>query len=528
MLEPLPPIGARGFVVFAAAPSAVSFVKGEVVKEQGERIEEYRRLLRPIVAAHRWLLFAEPAAAQTDLVRVLRELGASPPLVLASMIGTGPVAAADDAEIVIFDRARDPRDISDAFHVFQSAVVAPPPAARAAIDRWDPEHVAVAATPITLGEVPSVAGRRRYGARQAAWVALEDKVVVDAFWDRCGVDRAPSRIVPMDAAALARSAQELDRGAGTVWAGDSTAFVHGGGTGTRWVRNGSEAAAVTASFADRYEQVRVMPFLEGIPCSIHGIVLAEGLVVLRPVEMLIFRRADSPEFFYAGFDTYWEPREEDWHAMQRAARKVGESLRTELDYRGPFTIDGILTGEGFMPTELNPRFGGALGLYRQLLPELPLPLLCWAIIEGELTVNAASLEALLLDAAAERAVAGCHGISSVTGDIADKTTVYGLRRTSSTHEAREGAQEERGFGAYQVAHGWRAERLPAVPIDAQLTVGPGSLGTFVRFTPETGHLPRGPSMAPAAIAAFRCADREFGLQMGDLTAAVDVRPKGGS
>lgn len=34
--------------------------------------------------------------------------------------------------------------------------------------------------------------------------------------------------------------------------------------------------------------------------------------------------------------------------------------RSTVGYRGTFSIDGVLTAEGFRPTELNPRFGGAL------------------------------------------------------------------------------------------------------------------------------------------------------------------------
>ena len=46
--------------------------------------------------------------------------------------------------------------------------------------------------------------------------------------------------------------------------------------------------------------------------------------------------------------------------MREAARRVGEQLRAEVEFRGAFTLDGVATADGFRPTELNPRFGAGL------------------------------------------------------------------------------------------------------------------------------------------------------------------------
>ena len=101
-----------------------------------------------------------------------------------------------------------------------------------------------------------------------------------------------------------------------------------------------------------------MPFLEGVPCSIHGIVLPDGVAVLRPVEMVTLRR--GYEFSYAGCATYWDPDPVAREQMRTVARNAGDRLREEVDFRGTFTVDGVVTSDGFWPTELNPRFGAGI------------------------------------------------------------------------------------------------------------------------------------------------------------------------
>src|SRR5688500_774017 len=120
-----------------------------------------------------------------------------------------------------------------------------------------------------------------------------------------------------------------------------------------------------------------MPFLEGIPCSIHGIVFADHVAAIRPVEMITLRRPpDHPDgaFFYTGCSTYFDPPLATRVAMREIARATGALLRTEVDFRGAFTVDGVATARGFIPTELNPRSGAGLNVMLRGLPDLPLQL----------------------------------------------------------------------------------------------------------------------------------------------------------
>src|SRR5690606_4075064 len=105
--------------------------------------------------------------------------------------------------------------------------------------------------------------------------------------------------------------------------------------------------------AEEAHRVRVMPFLDGIPCSIHGIVFDDAVSVLRPCEMVALRRPGRSDLYYAGMGSTWDPPAAARADMRALCRRVGEHLRRTVGYRGVFTVDGVLTRDGFRPTELN-------------------------------------------------------------------------------------------------------------------------------------------------------------------------------
>jgi hypothetical protein len=324
-------------------------------------------------------------------------------------------------------------------------------------------------------------------------------VVVDGLWDDLGVTRAPSEVVAAEPAALRAAAGRLDRGAGTAWAGDARQGWHGGASCLRWVRDEHDAAEAAAFLAARCDRARVMPFLEGVPCSIHGMVFPRGVAAFRPVELVTLRRPGSGRLHYAGAATFWDPPAADRERMRELARRVGAGLRERVGYRGAFTVDGVLAAEGFLPTELNPRLGAGLSMMTRDLPDLPVGLLDRALIEGErLAVTADALERQVL-AAADRVRAG--GAWTVTEAAADAT-----RELPVVFEA----------GACRPATGDE-------PPDGVLAFGPSGVGGFVRLTLDPGRVPAGPPVAPLAVAAFALADRRFGTAIGPLGPARPVR-----
>ena len=88
-----------------------------------------------------------------------------------------------------------------------------------------------------------------------------------------------------------------------------------------------------------------------------------------------------------------------------------------------------------------------------------------------------------------------------------------------------------GFSASPASFSWtttecRFDENRSVTVDSpagSLTAGPGAMGGFVRFEADPLTTPVGPSFAPLAARAFERADAEFGVGLGPLDAARQVR-----
>jgi hypothetical protein len=444
-------------------------------------VEGYRELLRPLFAGRRVILSGGVVQGAAGQVGALRDLGAERCLVIGGR-GTGAFPDEADAEVVVVDLPA--ADMVEEIRAWERLHAEPPPEVCAALDRYDPDGGALLLLP-PFDTARLVAGRSAWGARPPSWTALEDKTTVDGLCDRAGVARPPSEVVDVDPELLRAAADRLDAGAGTVWAGDASAGFNGGAVCVHWVRDEADAAAAAAALTGRCRRARVTPFLEGVPCSIHGFVTGDGVAVLRPVELVTLRAPTAPRLRYAGTSTVWDPEPADREAMRDVARRIGGALRAEVGYRAFFTVDGVLTAEGFRPTEVNPRFGAGLLGMRDALPDLPLPLLHRAAIAGAIDPPAADLEAVLLPAA------------DATRSAAAWLVVPGP----------------------PVDHPEEAELGEGVRVE----LGPSAMGRFVRVVFDAAALPPGRPVGPAAAAALAQADVRFGLGVGPLEAAVAVR-----
>ena len=243
-----------------------------------------------------------------------------------------------------------------------------------------------------------------------------------------------------------------------------------------------------------------MPFLEGIPVSIHGIVFPDTVAVFRPVEMIVFRPVTGDRLFYSGCATAFDPRPDDREAMRRSARRAGSALREIAGYRGPFGIDGVLTEQGFLPTEMNPRVGAALGPLAQGAGDLPLFPLCLAAIEGEcLDYRGELLEQAIVESADRHRTSS--GWFATQREFAANGMIDVVRDGEEYREARPGEES-----------------------DAWFQYGPGPAGGFVRFTLRLERVEPGPSAAGDVARAFRLADRVLGTNLGELETAANVRP----
>jgi hypothetical protein len=272
------------------------------------------------------------------------------------------------------------------------------------------------------------------------------------------------------------------------------------------VREPGDFAAAADFFERHCRRVRVMPFIEGIPCSIHGIVFRGEVAVFRPIELLTLRRREDHRFVYAGAASYWDPGNAETERIREVARSVGEGLSFRHGYRGAFTVDGVLGADGWVPTELNPRMGSAFplltaGASAVGAPDVPLVPLALAVQQGErLDYRPRELERLVLEASAVPAGAGGVVLS-------------GRRPCTEGRPIKED-----GCG-YRVAG--RGEQP-----DGALVAGPSDAGGFVSFRPRADRVPRGASFAPRMAAALRLADAELGTGLGTLDPARSAHEPG--
>ncbi len=448
-------------------------------------VAEVDRSLASIYRGTPWIVVAEPAAATTLNVGQLQDWGVERILVIAATEGVGPLP---DGVLIHLTGAQADTLMAGirAFAAsLESATVTD------VIASFDPDGSArVLSPPFGMGS--ALAGRPAYGARWPVWRSLENKMEIDDHFRRAGVSTAPSEVVPVAEAPAAtrRLASEL----GSVWVADNREGWHGGGEYVQWVRGSGDVASALEWFTGHADRVRVMPFLDGIPCSIHGYVTRRGISAFRPVEMLIARQVGSPRFRYLGMATTWDPPQDVRDRLRDAARQMGAYLARTVSYRGPFSIDGVLTVDGFLPTELNPRMSAGFGIQAARVGELKIGLLTRAVVEGDIDVDPEDLERLILDAA-DRQRSLRIGIPVAETRPADSIPI--------------------------VISGDVIARTTGEP-HGTLDIGPASSGSYVLIRPEDEHIPIGRSAAGLAVSTARLAAETWDLAIGGLQPAVDV------
>ena len=428
-------------------------------------------------------------AGFVNTVGMLQQAGAGPILVLSTARGAGDVPDVEVVEVT----PPETSSVTAELRALDPLVRDLPADVVARIEAFDPDRQGIWSTPPFISTDEPILGRPVTGGRPRSFAALEDKIWAEELWATVGIPRATSHVVPPTRAALDEASAAL--GGDVVWSGDTREGFNGGGDYVRWVTTAEERAAALPFFAGRCDRVRVLPFLDGVPCSIHGIVLPEGTAVFRPVEIAILRGPDRT-FAYGGLSTYWDPPVADREEMRDVARRVGEHLRTTRGYAGMFGIDGVLTADGFRPTELNPRMSaGAASVAASVDRRLFLLLQANLVAGRDPGISARELESAL--PLMDRVRTG-------------KPVAVGQTRTRS------------GPVSHPVA--WDGTRLSRATGDTGtvLEMGDTPTGFFARLEP-CRILQPGDRLGPLNAALMAFLDEEHGTGFGPLTPAPSLR-----
>jgi hypothetical protein len=456
--------------------------------------ERLRGHLAGLFAGRKVLCGLGPLAAMNDLVTLLARCGAQQPLLLYTERGAGPVPGEEQAHLVRVPIPSYPtmtEELRD--HDGQLRGLSAP--VRATLDGYDPEREAVWAVGPFVSTAP-IEGRAVVGGRPAAWSSLEDKMVVDEIWDAVGFPRSDRCLVEVTAREdVEQASRDLDLGAGVVWVGDARDGFNGGGEFTRWVVTPEDRTEALRFFRTRCDRIRVMPFLDGVPCSIHGIVMPDGTATFRPVELAILR-GERRRFVYGGQGTTWDPPDEDRARMRDLVRRTGALLDEQVGYRGGFGIDGVLTAGGFRPTELNPRFSGGLTTLAKGVDVHLFQLLQLNLVAGrDPGMSADDLESWALPAMDAGRIALAKAVS-------DRRLVEEPLELAVSWDGRRLHRDERG--------------------PMTLVAGPTSSGTFVGVR-ATDVLRPGERIGPLNAALIAFLDEQLGAGFGRVTPPPDVR-----
>lgn len=452
-------------------------------------MNHWQRILSPLASSSPWLIATDVVVAGGGIAKELQSLGAPDCFIVGGSMGTGAVPETPFIELGLTSSS-----MMGGIRAAETAMDTLPPEVVAQVDAWDPERQARVFRPFFSKGQP-VAGRQTFGTRPQAWQDLEDKTRIDALWAQAGVPHAPARVLETSKAEVLKAWGELDQGQGVVLSGDSKLGFNGGASYVRWLREPKDLDQCLPMFQEDCDQLRLMPFIEGIPCSIHGFVVPGQIASFVPCEMLVFRVPGTGRFSYASAGTTWSPAPKDAQAMRDLAKHVGRHLSTHLGYRGAFTIDGVMSAQGFLPTELNPRVGAAMyPLFSGL--DMPVTLLHYAAIEGvELDWRLDELEALVLQAPPRM---GRGGLMVSVPQEEQRSWFLG--------------NQDQGF-----------EELPEDQATWSVSLGPSPMGGYLRMLTLPGKVVVGPSLAPQMAPLIAHLDATLGLQIGPLTPARPMR-----
>ncbi|HMS24280.1 MAG TPA: hypothetical protein PKB15_01090 [Acidimicrobiia bacterium] len=484
-------------------------------------LDDIRDYVRERVQGRKFIFTGDGASSFEAKIEQLRVLGAGPflAITLRTMLNA-EVDLGDDVTHIEVDLSINPENFTyeDGWNeLFES----PTPEIKEALEKFDPEGKAFF-TVFRFRTATHAFGRHIDACRRPDWIQLEDKTFIDGFFAQHSIPAPRSTVVDATRDAMTQASELINSGDGTVWSGDNSLGLNSRGNMVRWLRPDADEEDIghfVRKFSSACESVRIAEFVEGRPCSIHGFVLADGVAVFRPVELLVLR-GEHGKFWFAGTNTYWQPSIELRVEMRSIARQVGEALRREYDYRGAFCCDGIAGRNGYVINELNTRIGDGLGYVSNALPDFPFEVLQDLAVAGLVEELHDDFIETLEDAiqAAGDTIPWAKVRVYQAGNFAETVSMELFTRYQDDGEDHlEGDADLNRYTEAVV----RTEDQKTLDPFGIVTAYPGTNYGILDFSLDTD-IPTGPSLARHVASALRRCAEEWGAATVGISVAKDV------
>jgi hypothetical protein len=358
---------------------------------------------------------------------------------------------------------------------------------------FDPRHRAVVLAPDPL-DPPWIGDRELLGSKTPASHLVEHKMIVDPVWDLAGIERVEAVVCDLTPR-LPAVVSAVDRGAGVVISSEQRgAGPRAGGEGIWWTHDGRLPASFPALETPDI-RVRVMPLLHGLPCRIHGLTTESQTTAFPPLELLSLPRPANGTFFWAGPVPARTISASARAHLDTIVMKAGAWL-SHLGHSGAFAMDGILTKDGYRPTELTTRLTSAF--------------------EGTDPDRRVLLHAANLLLRTRRSVGDRAALSRLAAaGLAGSFDIYGASPTAITS------------GAHALRWGSTGFEVTDGPTDhGVLTLDRSPRGWLLHSRLNPAALPDDVAVGVLAPQLFELSDAVFGTSFGELTSPFGLGPTG--
>ncbi len=323
----------------------------------------YKKQLEKYIFDQRFILVGAPKAWMTGgselIAKNLMDLGAQKVLMIVneSYLQNNITDFPRDYYIGIKVPGSNERDYLKQMATYFTAIGDNAVTLEQQLREYDPGHRAMVIGPAWL-KGKELLGRKVIGYRPDQWTEFEfDKIGVDRFFDSVGVPRANSLVVETKHFDFQDCWRRYDQGKGIVLVGEGK-FT--GGSGLLFVKNRNSVTVVHGWLRNKsISKLKVVSNLSGPAFCSHGFVLNDSCVTTQPYESISLEKCVEGEIEWVGSSSALVVREDVCNRIHRFTEQVGSQLRQTLNYRGSFSLDGVLTPDGPKFTEINTRMGAS-------------------------------------------------------------------------------------------------------------------------------------------------------------------------